>query len=66
MILRRIARYGIGFVAIILILSIFSIVKNWDVLTTYFTNLAYSFAGIGLYLLIFGVAFWIMLKPLFR
>lgn len=66
MILRRIARYGIGFAVIILILSFFSIHKHWDVLSAYFASSIYSLAGIGLYLLIFGFGFWLLIRSVFR
>lgn len=65
MIFGRIARYGIGFAVIILILSFFSIHKHWEFLSAYFTRSIYSAAGIGLYLLIFGFGFWLLIK-LFR
>ena len=66
MIFRRITRYGIIFLVIILILSFFSIHKHWDVLSAYFASSISSLVGIGLYLLIFGFGIWIMVKSLFR
>lgn len=66
MILRRIIRYGIIFAGIILVLSILSIYKHWDILSAYFASSIYSLAGIGLYLLIYGFGIWLMIKSLFR
>lgn len=66
MILRRIIRYGIIFLVIILVLSFFSIHKHWDALSAYFASSISTLAGIGLYLLILGFGFWMLIRSLFR
>lgn len=66
MIFRRIVKYVIAFAVIILILSIFSIYKHWGFMAEYFTNSISSLAGIGLYLLIYAFAFWLLIRSVFR
>lgn len=64
--LRRIAKYGIALAVVFLVLSVISIYKNWDFLVAYFSNSLYSIGGVVLYLLIYGVGFFLLFKAIFR
>ncbi len=64
--LRRIAKYGVALAVIFLVLSIISIYKNWDFLVNYFSNSLYTIGGVVLYLLIYGLVFFLLFKAIFR
>lgn len=63
---RRLMKYALAAVIIFFILSIISVVKNWDVVTGYFTNSLYSVGGIILYLLIYALGFSLLFRAVFR
>lgn len=64
--LRKISKYGIALAIMFFVLSVISIYKNWDFLVNYFSNSLYSIGGVVLYLLIYGVGFFLLLKAIFR
>lgn len=66
MILRRILRYGVAFLIIMLILSCICLYQYRDALSAYFSSSLSSAVGIGLYVLIFAVGIGLMLKALFK
>lgn len=66
MILRRILRYGVAFLVIMFILSCICLYQYRDALAAYFSSSLSSVAGIGLYILIYGVGIGLMLKALFK
>lgn len=66
MIVRRILKYGIGFMCSFLVLSLISLYEHRDVLSEYFSTAFSSIIGVGLYILIFAVGIGLMLKALFR
>lgn len=66
MIIRRILKYGIGFLCVFLVLSFISLYEHREILSQYFSTAFSSLIGIGLYILIFAVGIGLMLKALFR
>lgn len=66
MVLRKILKYGIAFLCIIFVLSCICLYEHREILSSYFSNSLSSVVGIGLYLLIFGIGFGLMIKPLFK
>lgn len=65
MILRRVLSYGIAFLCIFLVISVICIYEHRDFLASYFTDSISSAAGIGLYLLIWGVGIGLVIKSAF-
>lgn len=66
MVIRRILKYGIAFLCVIFVLSCICLYEHREILSSYFSNSLSSAVGIGLYLLIFGIGFGLMIKPLFK
>ena len=66
MILKRFLRYGIIFLVIVLILSVFSINKHWDTLSIYFANSFALFVEIGGSLLLLGLGVLMIIKLIFK
>lgn len=66
MILKRIFVYLITFLVITLIVSVFSVIRHWDIIAAYFANSVSSLAGLALYLLIIVFGIGLIVKSLFR
>lgn len=66
MIIKRILRYGIAFLFILLTISLIVIYQYKDFLAAYFSNSISTVLGTGLYLLIFAVAIILMFKAILR
>lgn len=66
MLFKRVLSYVIAFLALLLILSIICLYQYRDVIASYFSNTFSSVVGIGLYLLIYVVAFALMIKAVIR
>lgn len=66
MLFKRVLSYCIVFLVLLLILSIICLYQYRDVIASYFSNTFSSVVGIGLYLLIYVVAFALMIKAVIR
>lgn len=66
MLVKRVLRYGIAFLCILLVLSVICIYEHRDFLMSYFTSSLSSIAGIALFLLISVVGIGLIIRSVFR
>lgn len=63
---KRILKYAVASVVIFLVLSVISIVKNWEYISNYFSNAFYTYGGVALYIAIILIGIALMIKSLFK
>ena len=66
MIVNRILRYLIAFLVVLLTVSLVVIYQYRGFLATYFTDSFSSAVGVGLYLVIYGAAFIMLIRAVVR
>lgn len=66
MIVNRILRYVIVFLCVLLAVSLIVIYQYRGFLATYFTDSFSSAVGLGVYLLIYGAAFFMLIRAIVR